>query len=199
MPINIYAVKHPLIFTWINHLIHNKPQQGDTYELIYKIHLTLIYEACRKTIQHYNLYIKYIDHINQIWLIKNNKIHIFCTDNISTAISKDILYIIPKTTIHNINLQEKNNNWSISHENNFSHQITANSQIVIIEEELLANRINSILNYINAKDLINTTIQICCTHCDSTELDKLGQQYSQLDVYTAYITNTLSEKQMIRR
>ncbi len=189
MPINIYAVKHPLVLNWTNHLIHNQNNHHDQQELISKITLALIYEACRNTIQSQTLYIKYINEIQTIWLMQNRPINLICSDiEILQMISKDVRKLIPAIIIHPILIAQQNNQWEIIPTNLNQSALQNTNRVIIIEYELKADKIDTILNHIYNQKI--TKINICCNKCSSIELDNLGQKHRYIDVYTGYIANS---------
>nr|YP_009315648.1 Uracil phosphoribosyltransferase [Liagora brachyclada]SCW24306.1 Uracil phosphoribosyltransferase [Liagora brachyclada] len=190
MGINIYTIKHPLVLNWMNYLTHNNIPTNDRYELIHKISLALLYEACRKVLQNNTLYIKYINQVNEIWLTDNSPIDIFFSNiNILQIAGKDIRNMIPNLNMHFIDLKNNTNNQhSISNNRKNSSTEKINS-IIIVEEQLQSQRIISTLEKIYEKQQKYNNIQICCCYCNTTELDNLSQKYSNLDIYTGQITD----------
>nr|YP_009314831.1 Uracil phosphoribosyltransferase [Neoizziella asiatica]SCW23286.1 Uracil phosphoribosyltransferase [Neoizziella asiatica] len=191
MPINIYAVKHPLVLNWTNHLIHNNQSQYDQQELIHKISLSLIYEACRNTIHSQTLYLKYLNQMEKVWLIENQPIDLLCSDiQILQIISKDVKTLIPAVKIHPILAEKQKNQWQITSAYINRLALQKSKHIIIIEHELLADKIRTILSHIYDQNTINPQITICCNKCNSIELDNLGQKYIDVNIYTSYLVNT---------
>nr|YP_009314215.1 Uracil phosphoribosyltransferase [Izziella formosana]SCW22469.1 Uracil phosphoribosyltransferase [Izziella formosana] len=191
MGINIYTIRHPLVLNWVNYLTHNKIHNNDRHELINKINLTLIYEACRKIIQGNALYIKYIDQINEVWLTDNSRIDLFSSNiNILQMIGKDIRDMIPNLNIHLVSWQNHSDSKSQPISTNGANILTrTNTNIIILEEELESDNIVSTLKQIQSRQHKTQKIQICCCYCNTKELDNLSQEYSELDIYTGQITD----------
>ena len=190
MGINIYTIKHPLVLNWMNHLIHNKTQNNDRYELISKISLALVYEACRKILKNKTLYIRYMDEINEIWLFNNVKIDLFSSNiNILQIIGKDIKNMVPNLNLYFTDLHKGTDNNILIRHNTEKQSVQNIKSIILLEETLQFNKITSTLQKIYAHKTIKSKVCICCCYCNTTELDKLSQQYSSLEIYTGQITD----------
>nr|YP_009315850.1 Uracil phosphoribosyltransferase [Trichogloeopsis pedicellata]SCW24508.1 Uracil phosphoribosyltransferase [Trichogloeopsis pedicellata] len=189
MPIHIHSIKHPLVLNWISYLLNPNITTYNKNELINKLSLALIYEATRKSIKNQKLYIKYITHIHETYLMRQYDIIVFCTSiTIGQIISKDLQYLIPNLQIHTIVLKKIDSGWDLFVENHKLQDITYNSQIIILEEELISSKIQAILEQI-PKHILNNTIQICCSISNKLEIDKLSKIYTHIDVYTGYLTD----------
>nr|YP_009314626.1 Uracil phosphoribosyltransferase [Liagoropsis maxima]SCW22880.1 Uracil phosphoribosyltransferase [Liagoropsis maxima] len=190
MSINIYTLKHPLVLNWISYLINPSLDKINKAELLNKLAIALLYEVTRKSIDVRNLYIKYLDFINEIYLISGKKIHLFCSDlTISQIITKDVTNLIPNLTVYPVILNWYNNLWDIIPNYQFFPETIQDNNIIIFEEELHAFKVSTIIkNILIRKGDINN-IQICCITCTHHELEKLNNQYPNVHVYTATIIN----------
>ncbi len=181
MTLKIYKLSHPILKTILSHTssqIHN-------YNYRY-IGLLLLYEIFRQNIITKKIYIKHIKSIKIIDVIHEDKKYLILT-NISETYDmiSDINQLIPKVQV--IHTEYKNRN-SIQNSLNNLKIDSRKSEIFIIEKITKNEYIIDLINYLTNEKKINTrNIKIGSIISNENTLEKIGNEYSELKLYTTKI------------
>lgn len=187
--LNIYNCNHPLIQIWVSHICYTQIFDYEIIKLITNISQYILFETIRKSIYINNLYIKQFHGTAIINLFPQKLSHTIIGDfKLMHIISKNILFLIPKCSLHSVRIYQDNNQLEIDTMlNAASRSILLNHQIIIFEQYLDKDRIilliNSLIKYIKS---INQ-IQICCIICSTDVLQFINKNYSNIKIYTAKI------------
>ncbi len=179
MPLEIYELSHPIIKIISSNLESNK------YNYRY-IGLLLIYEMFRKHVITKKIYIKNIKQIKVFNVINKQKNYLILTNICEThELIGDIKMLIPNLQIIHINYEQ------ISNVKNSLKELIIDSQqseIFIIEKIIKNDNINHLLTYLNnEKKIQNENIKIGCIMSNENILQKIGNKYSELKLYTTNI------------
>nr|QCI06375.1 hypothetical protein [Dictyurus purpurascens] len=183
MQLNIYIVSHPIIKILSNSIIeNNKITNISIYNEKY-LGFLLIYELMRKYIKINSIYIKKINYVKKIYIKNHNKQHYIITNLIETyKIIGEITSLLPDIKIININTKQ-----NIQQIENLQN-ITFNTEIIIFDKILKSSWILQIIRHlIRKRKICIENIQIVCLACYNQILDKLGNEYPKLEIYTAKI------------
>nr|YP_009393419.1 uracil phosphoribosyltransferase [Symphyocladiella dendroidea]ARW61981.1 uracil phosphoribosyltransferase [Symphyocladiella dendroidea] len=181
MKLNIYKISHPIIKTLLAHLHLNKKEQHYKY-----IGFLFIYEIFRKYIETNKIYIKQIKNINIIHVI-NKKKKYFILTNISNTydIISDTKEILPEINIINIDYQSTDKIEESLKNLKIDVKI---SKILIIEKVTNNDKIINLITYLkDKKNLHSKDINIGCIISNEETLNKMGNHYPELKVYTTTI------------
>nr|YP_010619566.1 hypothetical protein orf182 [Xiphosiphonia pinnulata]WAX03579.1 hypothetical protein orf182 [Xiphosiphonia pinnulata] len=181
MKLNIYKISHPIIKTLLSHLHLNKKEQHYKY-----IGFLLIYEIFRKYIEINKIYIKQINNIKLIDVINKNKKYLILTDISNTYdIINNIKEILPEVHIIHVDYQDT---YKIE-ESLKNLKIDINiSKILIVEKIINNDTIINLIKYLKKKkNLHSKDINIGCIISNEETLNKMGNHYPELKVYTTKI------------
>nr|QCI04238.1 hypothetical protein [Anotrichium furcellatum] len=187
MQLNIYTISHPIIKLLTDNKISNGIYEKFQTNNDKYITLFLIYEISRKWIKINHIYIKQFNYIKEITILNHREKYFLCT-----YISKNY-NILPeiKMLIPQIEIVDTENNLEIF-KKNFQQKIkdfiNKDIQILIFEKTLLDSCIINVLNYLTISEYIPIQhINIACIYCNHQTLNIIGNQYSQLKIYTTKI------------
>nr|YP_010619371.1 hypothetical protein orf184 [Amplisiphonia pacifica]WAX03384.1 hypothetical protein orf184 [Amplisiphonia pacifica] len=179
MKLNIYKISHPILQTLIDNL--NKREQSYKH-----IGFLFIYEIFRKYIEIEKIYIKQVRNIKLIHVINKNKKYFILT-NISHTYDmiNDIITILPEVHIINVNYQSTNK----IEESLKNLRIDVDiSKILIIEKITNKDQTIDLIKYLEKKkNLHSKNINIGCIISNEETLNKIGNNYPALKVYTTKI------------
>nr|YP_009397125.1 uracil phosphoribosyltransferase [Spyridia filamentosa]ARW66311.1 uracil phosphoribosyltransferase [Spyridia filamentosa] len=185
MQLNIYLIKHPIIQILSHSINQLKEQKQNTICLedklkIRSLGLLMIHEIVRKWIKLQSIYIKKIHHSEKIYLLNNKQSFCIVTNIANTyEIILEIEAILPNIAIINANTEELNISQNIH-----------SDKVIILEKFLNKKEIIKIINYLTVnKNIPINQIKIVCLSCSEKELEKISQEYKNLDIYTSRIIN----------
>nr|QCI09059.1 Uracil phosphoribosyltransferase [Inkyuleea mariana] len=192
MQLNIYIISHPIIKILSNTIIssalntYNKfSSQTHKY-----IGLLLVYEVLRKWMQIKNLYIKKINYIKEVHIIDSQESYLIITNLLHTYnIITEIKILLPDTELQHIDL---NNNKSFTDDYNNIKLINIEStkKIMIIEKFLDNYKIIDLIKYLQVEKNVKIhQIKIISVTCNTKILEKIGQMYPNLNIYTTKLIN----------
>nr|QCI04987.1 hypothetical protein [Callithamnion tetricum] len=185
MKLNIYILSHPIIKIISNYITENNSKKNiDSYLLQEQkiLGFLIFYESMRKWLNIEKLYLQNIKSVQELYIFNPQKSYFLITNFQQTySMLEYIQQLIPQIKIYHV---EKNINLN----NELHNSINEKTHIVIFEKFLEEN---NILNYIyflnkNCKIMI-TQMTILCFTCHNKILDKIGQKYPTLNIYTAKI------------
>jgi len=186
MRLNIYIISHPIIQILSSSIIYDKNNTISSFNYKY-LGVLLIYEMMRKNIKTKSIYIKNINSVKKNYYIDQNQKYYMITNLINTyTIISDIKILMPEIEI--IDIKNKENICDKINENNKLNIGNINNNIIIFDVILYESSIIELMMYIrqNTKISINN-IQIACLACYNQLLDKLGNEYPTLNIYTTKI------------
>nr|YP_009395890.1 uracil phosphoribosyltransferase [Herposiphonia versicolor]ARW64870.1 uracil phosphoribosyltransferase [Herposiphonia versicolor] len=181
MTLNIYEISHPIVKVITSKMNENHIEYNYKY-----IGLLLFYEIFRKNIETNKIYIKYIKRIKNFNVIKKNNQYIMLTNMSYTFdMISEIKIILPDIKIIHTDYKNKNNiNESLR---NIKIDLK-NSKIFIIEKITDNDQILELIHYLNKeKKIENKNIKIGCIISKKNVLKKIGNEYSELQLYTTKI------------
>lgn len=192
MPLNIYVIAHPVIKKLSNQFINSKYKHNQIQQILNNnpLHILLIYEMTRKWVNGYNIYIKNLSHIKQIYKFDNQESYLIITNlmycgNIINTINK----ILPQVYVQHLDLEKYK---TIDINDNCIEEriinIIEKQKIIIIENCIENYNILKILDYLLIYRKIQIhNIKIMCITCNSSILEHLGAKYPLLHIYTTRI------------
>nr|YP_010618986.1 hypothetical protein orf186 [Deltalsia parasitica]WAX02999.1 hypothetical protein orf186 [Deltalsia parasitica] len=181
MKLNIYKISHPILKTLIAHLHLNNKEQNYKY-----IGFLFIYEIFRKYIEINKIYIKQVNNIKPIDVINRNKKYFILT-NISNTYEmiNNIKAILPEVNIINVDYQ--NTDKIEESLKNLTIDVEM-SKILIIEKITTNSTIINLIQYLKRKKKLHSKdINIGCIISNEETLNKMGNDYPELKVYTTTI------------
>lgn len=180
MPLNIYIISHPifkLLTNSINLNTNNKQEYLHNYKYIGFI---LIYEIIRKYIKIKKIYIKCINYIKEIYIIDSDQqYYLFTNLAHNYQMIGDITILIPNITI--INVEDNITELFKNQTNNIDNK----AHIIILDIIMNTYSIIELIKYLEVETNISlNNIHIGCIECYNHILEKLGEQYRNIDIYT---------------
>ena len=161
----------------------------EKYEYYYRyIGLLLTYEMFRKYLEINKIYIKLINEVKEINLPNTKKKQIILTDISNTYdMIVDIKIILPTVEIINVNYRNMETiEYSIK---NLKIQYQK-TQIFILEKQIVDKTLINLITCLkNEKHMAIEDITIGCIQINHTNLNKIGSQYPELNIYTTQIIN----------
>nr|BCB14978.1 uracil phosphoribosyltransferase [Grateloupia asiatica] len=187
MQLNIYIVSHPIIQQLSSQIMNPTLVSQNMYNESYKqLGLLMVYEVMRKWMLIQNIYIKQIDHIHTFCTLKRKESYIILTDLVdSYNFVTDALNLIPGVELNHINFRQKldNINNCIINTNNTEQQ-----KIIIVNLHINNNILINFLDYLTKEKHIQINqIKIICITCKHQILEKIGNKYPDLNIYTTKI------------
>lgn len=185
--LNIYLISHPIITILSDSTLDKNFYKKSKLEYKHKyLGLFLLYEILRKNISTKNIYIKQILYIKKINIIdNNNKYYILTNLNKTYNLINDINILIPQIKIFNI---EPYINFYKNNKELF--QILCNNKVkknIIILDNIINNtEIFDLIKFLINDCKINK-INIACLACDKQIINKLGNKYPKINIYTTKI------------
>lgn len=180
MQLNIYLLTHPFIQVLSNHIIEKEEQNNFIYYLkSQQLGTFLIYEIVRKWISLKNIYIKKVNHIQQLKVNYPFESYFIISDlTTSHHIITNAAKLLPYTQFKSINdIYEKVN-------------YNKDEKIIFFEKSLCSyNTIKSIDYLIKYRDINVNQMKVACIICNNKVLNQIGEQYPGLEIYTTKITN----------
>jgi len=187
MPLNIYTIKHPLVLNWASSLSSTNTTLEE-FDLVKKIVLVLIYEATRKFIEIHELYLKRIDDVEEIHIIKNKFSYCIITNKYFSQISGgNILSLLPQASIYNFSLGSEDPAKEIQEKLGI---IGPPMKIILLQKRLDNTIITAINNLMLDLNIASDDLQICCVTCSSKNLEILSKTQPNLRIYTIKITDS---------
>lgn len=189
MPLQIYLISHPIVQKTVSELLSCK--QNNNYNLCKheELGFLLMYEVLRKNITIKKIYIKKIKYIQEIHTQNLQESYIIISDiTKSYKMINRATSLFTQLHIEHINLKQKNNDYQ-----NIINCIKRLSKkliyILIVEPHLNSYSIIKILDNIMNKDISNINqILVISITCSNKILEKLGNKYNNLHIYTTKIT-----------
>nr|YP_009295228.1 uracil phosphoribosyltransferase [Dasya binghamiae]AOH77240.1 uracil phosphoribosyltransferase [Dasya binghamiae] len=186
MLLNIYLISHPIIKLLSRSIITSQINQ-EKYDYNSKyIGLFLMYEIMRKYIKIKPIYIKQISYTKEIYMLNKNQEYYVITNLLNTYQTIGELQIL----IPNIKILHIDNNKQLFDINIIKKINTLNKNIhIIIFDNILQKSwiIELIEQLTNENNIYITDIHIACIACYNQLLEKLGQKYPSLNLYTTKI------------
>lgn len=186
MQLRIYKISHPITKLISNNLL-NKNVSGAHNELYYRyLGFLILYEMFRKNLKIKNLHIKTVKGINILNVIDNTFKYIILTNIIETySIINEIKLVLPNITIIHVEYENFNNLNDRMRELNHNYR---NANIFIIEKKTESDKITYIIDYLKKeKNVSLDNINIGNILSDSIALEKIGQKYPEIKIYTTQI------------
>nr|YP_010986089.1 uracil phosphoribosyltransferase [Polyopes affinis]WOL37007.1 uracil phosphoribosyltransferase [Polyopes affinis] len=190
MQLNIYIISHPIIQQLSSQITCSTTKTDNTYNRTCKqLGFLMIYEVMRTWMQVQNIYIKKINQTKQLCILKKEESYIVFTDLINSHnIITEAIDLIPQVELNHVNFEQK----SIPNENiHYSSQveIKQKQKVIIINLKFNNNKIIHFLDYLIIKKHVKISqIKIICITCKHQVLEKMGNKYPALNIYTTNIT-----------
>nr|YP_009257634.1 hypothetical protein [Coeloseira compressa]ANH09717.1 hypothetical protein [Coeloseira compressa] len=189
MQLQIYLISHPIIQKLVSEILYCKQ---DTNYNLYKyeeLGFLLMYEVLRKYIVVKKIYIKKVKYIQEIHIQNQKESYIIISDTTkSYKMITRATCLFPKVIIEHIGLNQYKNGYEniVNYTQSLSHKLI---YILIVELHLNNYSIIKILDSIIKRDIKNSNqILIICITCSNKILEKLGNKYNNLHIYTTKIT-----------
>lgn len=187
MPLNIYIVSHPIVQQLSSQIMNPTLIPPNMYNESYKqLGSLMIYEVMRRWMTIQNIYIKQIDHIQTICTLKREESYIILTDLVdSYNFVTDALNLIPRVELKHISFKQKLNNI-----NKVTINTNGNKQqkIIIINLYIDNDILIKFLDYLTIEKHVKINqIKIICITCKHQLLEKIGNKYPNLNIYTTKI------------
>nr|ARW60707.1 uracil phosphoribosyltransferase [Polysiphonia sp.] len=181
MKLSIYQISHPIIKIVLTKIDYKNQEFNYKY-----IGFLFIYEIFRKCININRIYIKQIKKIKYFDTMNNSEKYFILTNlSYTYDLISDITTILPDINIIQINYN------SIS---NIEHSIknlkieSTKDKVFILEKITKNENILNLVKYLKHKKKIDTqNINISCIMIYEETLNKIGNQYPELKVYTTKI------------
>nr|YP_009394234.1 uracil phosphoribosyltransferase [Rhodomela confervoides]ARW62796.1 uracil phosphoribosyltransferase [Rhodomela confervoides] len=186
MQLNIYKISHPIIKI-LSTSILNGTKNSYIYENHYRyLGFLLLYEILRKYINIQEVYVKLLYSVKYFDVINSKSKYLILTDLSKTyQMIIDIKNLIPNLNIVNVNYDNPEN--IVNSINNVKIEYW-NTDIFIIEEKTTDKKIIKLIEYLEIqKNIPLEKINICSISSNNYILNKLGNQYPKLKVYTTKI------------
>nr|YP_009294536.1 uracil phosphoribosyltransferase [Asparagopsis taxiformis]AOM66019.1 uracil phosphoribosyltransferase [Asparagopsis taxiformis] len=191
MQLNVYIISHPLLQNLAHKIINYQTNKtSNNYTDQANIGQLMVYEAIRKWSRNEKMYVKTLHTIKEIQMFHPQDSYILIADlTHSYDFLSKIPELLPKIHLIHYNLDIKN---TLDHNSNIIQLATINNNKIIIITEFLNNySIINLLEYLVLKKHVTLKqIRIICITCHNKILDKLGQHYPHLHIYTTKIINT---------
>lgn len=193
MKLNIYIISHPIIQIFNNYITnshYNTENNISNKKYHSQIMMFLIYELFRKTILIQNIYINKLDTIKHLAKMNSmQKNYIFTNIVENFDLISEISTVFPNTKLQHYDINNIN---SINNINKYDFNHITN--IIIVEKFLEKYDIIKLL-----EDLINRThieekqIIITCITCNHQIVERIGEKYNHIKLYTTKIIHTLNK------
>ena len=192
MRLNIYLISHPIIQKLAtdikNYIVQNKTLR-QKYHIFHILNTLLIYEVVRKWIKPYNAYIPSINSIKELYVFDPRESYLILANLVYYSnILLDIYNLLPRTDVQHINLDPLCVKYidNTCFKSNCIDEIK-NKKIIIINN-FLTTSIIEILDYLTIEKQISISqVRIICLVCNNTILEKLGERYPLIHIYTTRI------------
>ena len=192
MKLNIYVISHPIIQIFNNHITQNQYNNSKNIsDNIYhsKIMMFLIYELFRKTILIQNIYINKLDTIKHFAKMNSMQRNFVFTNIIENFdMMNEISTTFPQTEIQHYDI---NNTNILININKYNFNNIAN--IIIVEKFLdkydIIKFLEHLINHINIEE---KQIIIACITCNNQIIERIGEKYQNIRLYTTQIINILN-------
>nr|YP_010986291.1 uracil phosphoribosyltransferase [Pachymeniopsis lanceolata]WOL37209.1 uracil phosphoribosyltransferase [Pachymeniopsis lanceolata] len=187
MRLNIYIVSHPIIKQLSSQIMNPTLISQNMYnESCKQLGSLMIYEVMRRWMTIQNIYIKQINHIQTICTLKKEESYIILTDLVdSYNFVTDALNLIPGVELQHISLKQK-----VDNDHNFIINTNYKKQqkIIIINLHIDNDILINFLDYLTKEKHVKITqIKIICVTCKHQLLEKIGNKYADLSIYTTKI------------
>nr|QCI05465.1 hypothetical protein [Crouania attenuata] len=199
MQLNIYLLSHPLIkqisssildIKYIESLTHiNTTSLKEYYSKT--LGIFLIYESMRKWINLNKFYLKKLNQVQEIYIVSPKEKYIMITDIIKNyQIIGDIKIMIPEIQFIHLNSEYINTHSHLFNEEIKKYNISIHTNIILLQTLLNDHVILKYINILKSKSNVMTKkIHILCFTCNNKILDRIGQIYPELNIYTTQIIN----------
>jgi len=188
MQLNIYKVSHPIIKIMLTYIEKNSINR-EVYQHYYKyIGLLLTYEMLRKHIKTTEIYIKLLEKVKEFSMTSNQERHVILTNiNNTYNMLADIEVIFPRLIILHINYK---NTLTIEESIKDLKIDLKNANIFVLEKFTENEEIINLLRYLKKiKHVPSDRISIGCMKIHHHILQKIGNDYPKLKMYTVKINN----------
>lgn len=186
MQLNIYVLSHPIIKIISNYIIENNNKQKID-DLLLKEHKILgfliFYESMRKWLNLEKLYLQNVESIQELYIFNPKKSYLLITNfQHNYNMIEYIHQLIPQIKVYHA--EEK-----LSSNNKLLNNINNKTDIIIFEKFIEENNILNYISFLTQNyEIIIPQMTILCFTCNNKILDKIGQKYPTLNIYTAKIT-----------
>ena len=185
MQLNIYVLSHPIIKIISNYITENNYEKNINSYLPQEqkvLGLLIFYESMRKWLNIEKLYLQNIQSIQELYIFDPNKSYLLLTNFQQTySMLEYIEQLIPQIKIYHVETNLKLNT-------DLQNNINKNTKIIIFEKTIEENNILSYISFLNKNyKIMIAQMTILCFTCHNKILDKIGQKYPTLNIYTTKI------------